>query len=83
MGDAGGGTIPADLLGAVTMPATVLCGGASPEWMLEVGRRIAEAMPRGRFQVLEGQEHNVDPAVLAPVLIELLAPPPGPPQPSA
>ena len=75
MGDTQGGTVPAGLLGAVAMPATVLCGGVSPDWMLEVGRRVAAGMPQGRFQVLEGQEHNVDPAVLAPVLTELLAPP--------
>ena len=83
MGDVDGGAIPAGLLGAAAMPATVLGGGASPEWMLEAGRRMAAAMPRGRFQVLEGQDHNVDPSVLAPVLTELLAPggPPGAPAP--
>ncbi|MGH9271846.1 MAG: alpha/beta fold hydrolase, partial [Ilumatobacteraceae bacterium] len=57
MGDISrGGTIPTDLLGAVTVPALVLVGGASPDWMIDVGRQIADGMPKGRLSVLEGQE---------------------------
>ena len=74
MGDISrGGTIPADLVGAVTVPALVLVGGASPAWMIDVGRRIADAMPKGRHVILEGQEHVVVPEVLAPVLVEFFA----------
>ena len=74
MGDISrGGTIPADLLGAVTVPTLVLVGGASPAWMIEVGRRLAEGPPNGRLEVLEAQEHVVPPEVLAPVLAEFLA----------
>ena len=39
-----------------------------PQEMIEVGRRLAEAMPNGRHRVLEGHEHAVPPEVLAPVL---------------
>jgi len=71
MGDISmGGTIPTELVGAVTIPALVLSGGASPDWMINVGRQIAAAIPDGRHYVLEGQEHVVDPGVLAPVLAE-------------
>ena len=74
MGDISrGGTIPADLVGGVIVPALVLVGGASPAWMIDVGRRIADAMPKGRHVVLEGQEHVVAPEVLAPVLVEFFA----------
>ena len=74
MGDLSrGGTIPTDLLGRVTLPALVLCGGASPVWMIEVGRQVAEAMPNGRRGVLESQEHVVLPELLAPVLAEFFA----------
>jgi pimeloyl-ACP methyl ester carboxylesterase len=74
MGDVSrGGTIPADLLGAVTVPALVLCGGASPAWMIDVGRQVADAMPKGRLGILEGQEHVVAPEVLVPVLAEFFA----------
>lgn len=73
MGDvSGGGTIPAGLIGAVTVPALVLCGGASPEWMIEVGRQISDGLPNGRLRILDGQEHVVPPDVLAPVLAEFL-----------
>jgi pimeloyl-ACP methyl ester carboxylesterase len=69
MGDIGtGGTVPADLLGRVTTESLVLVGGASPEWMIAVGRQVADALPNGRHRVLEGQEHVVPPEVLVPVL---------------
>ncbi|MDQ3783864.1 MAG: alpha/beta hydrolase [Actinomycetota bacterium] len=74
MGDISrGGTIPTDLLGAVTVPALVLCGGASPDWMIDIGRQVADGMPKGRLDVLEGQEHVVPPEILVPVLAEFLA----------
>jgi len=73
MGDAGGGVMPVDVAARATPPALVLCGGASPEWMIDVGRQLAGALPEGQHAVLEGQEHNVAPAVLAPVLAEFLA----------
>ncbi|HZF58159.1 MAG TPA: alpha/beta hydrolase [Rubrobacter sp.] len=69
MGDiARGGTIPTDVVGDVSVPALVLCGGASPDWMIEVGRQLAGALPDGRHSVLAGQEHAVSPEVLVPVL---------------
>lgn len=64
------GTIPIDLHGAVTVPALVLCGGASPDWMVDIGRQVADGMPKGRHGVLEGQEHVVPPEILVPVLVE-------------
>jgi len=42
MGDISrGGTIQTGLLEAVTVSTLVLVGGASPEWMIDVGRRLA------------------------------------------
>jgi pimeloyl-ACP methyl ester carboxylesterase len=74
MGDISrGGTIPTDLLGAVTVPALVLVGGASPDWMIDVGRQVADGMPKGRLNVLKGQEHVVAPEVLVPMLAEFFA----------
>lgn len=71
MGDISrGGTIPTHMLGAVTTPTLVLCGGASPGWMIDVGRRVADGLPDGRLGVLEGREHVVPPEILAPVLAE-------------
>jgi hypothetical protein len=41
-------TIPAEVVGDVSVPALVLCSGASPEWMLDVGgqSQLADALPR-------------------------------------
>jgi pimeloyl-ACP methyl ester carboxylesterase len=79
MGDIGKeGTIPVDQAGRVTVPALVLTGGADYPWMIEVGRRLAEAMPNGRHRVLEGQEHAVPPEVLVPVLEDFFSDGPGP-----
>ena len=69
MGDIGrDGTIPVDKASRVRGPALVLTGGADYPWMIDVGRRLAEAMPNGRHRVLEGQEHAAPPEVLVPVL---------------
>ena len=79
MGDVSrGGTVPADAAGRVTAPTLVLVGGASPDWMIDVGRQLAYAMPSGEHRVLEGQEHVVPPEILAPVVREFLgSDPPG------
>jgi pimeloyl-ACP methyl ester carboxylesterase len=63
-------SIPADRAAAVKVPALVIAGGADFPWMVEAAETLARAMPDGEARRLEGQGHNVDPAVLAPVLIE-------------
>jgi pimeloyl-ACP methyl ester carboxylesterase len=62
MGDIGrGGAVPTDLAGRVRCETLVLVGGASPEWMIDVARQVADALPHGGYRVLEGQEHVVPP----------------------
>ena len=78
MGDSMGGTIPTDQAGRVTAPALVLCGGASPAWMIDIARQVADALPDGRHRVLQGQEQVLAPEVLAPVLVEFFATSPSP-----
>jgi pimeloyl-ACP methyl ester carboxylesterase len=56
---------------AVSAPTLVLAGGASPPWMQDGARELAKALPNGRLQTLEGQTHDVDPALLAAALAEL------------
>jgi pimeloyl-ACP methyl ester carboxylesterase len=63
-------SIPTDRAAAVKVPALVLAGGADFPWMPETAQTIADAMVDGRMQRLEGQGHNVDMSVLAPVLRE-------------
>ena len=56
---------PPPLLREVRATTLVLAGGASPEWMRESARAAAEAIPGARFEVLEGQTHDVAADVLA------------------
>jgi alpha-beta hydrolase superfamily lysophospholipase len=70
MGDAAGGLVPAALAAAAGPPTLVLVGGASPDWMLATDRALAEALPSGRLQILEGEEHVVPPKTLTPVLVD-------------
>lgn len=65
-----GGLVPRDRLASITVPVLAVAGGASPEWMREGTRAVAEAAPKGSYRVLEGQTHMVDPAAVAPVLAE-------------
>jgi pimeloyl-ACP methyl ester carboxylesterase len=69
----GDGIVPAARLAGITRPALVVCGGAGPQWFRDTGRAVAGAIPRAGYTVLDGQTHQVDPAVLAPVLKEFFA----------
>ncbi|MFE1839552.1 alpha/beta fold hydrolase [Streptomyces sviceus] len=68
-----GGLVPRERLASITVPVLAVAGGASPEWMREGTRAVAEAAPKGSYRVLEGQTHMVDPTTLAPVLTEFFA----------
>ncbi|MFK0122583.1 alpha/beta fold hydrolase [Streptomyces nigra] len=66
----GDGLVPEARLASITAPVLSLAGGASPEWMREAARIVADTAPRGTYRVLERQSHMVEPDVLAPVLAE-------------
>ena len=70
MGDRRGGTVPVEVARRVTVPTVVLSGGANPDWMIAIGRRVAEAIPNGRHRLLKGHGHEVPEEVLTPVLVE-------------
>jgi len=63
-------SLPVERAAAVTIPTLVIADGMSFPFIRETARAPAEVFPDGRHRTLEGQEHNVDPAVLAPVLME-------------
>ena len=63
-------SLPTERAAAVTVPTLVLAGEASFPFMRETARTLANTIPDGQHRTLEGQEHNVDPAALAPVLVE-------------
>ena len=73
MGDFTGGTIPERLVRAVDVPTLVLAGGASLDFFRDTALRISELLPDGRYIVLDGQDHEADPGVVAPVVAEFVA----------
>jgi hypothetical protein len=64
-----GKPISADRFAAVDVPVLVLVGGTTP-WLTHGGHALAEALPRGRVQRLDGQTHDVAPDALAPAVLE-------------
>jgi pimeloyl-ACP methyl ester carboxylesterase len=63
-------SLPVDRIRSVTVPTLVLVGAASFGFFGPTAEAIAEAMPNAKVKTLEGQEHNVDPTVLAPAMAE-------------
>ena len=63
-------SLPTDRIGSVDVPTLVIAGGADMPWMRDTARALADALPNGSVTLLDGQGHDVDPAVLAPVLVE-------------
>ncbi|MDQ4053465.1 MAG: alpha/beta fold hydrolase [Actinomycetota bacterium] len=70
----GDGSVPADTFTRITAPTTVLAGGASPEWFRGSAQAAAAAIPGARYDVLDGQTHDVEPAVLAAGVRDFVAP---------
>ena len=66
-------SLPEDRARAVTIPTLVLDGGASFGFMGPTADALAKVLPRGERRTLAGQEHNIDPNVLAPALKEFFA----------
>jgi pimeloyl-ACP methyl ester carboxylesterase len=64
---------PAKLAASVTIPVLVGDGGASPDWMRNAAKALADVLPNAQRFTLEGQMHDVAPDVLAPVLTEFYA----------
>ena len=65
-------TIPVERAKAVPVP-TIIVVGSSFERMGPTADALAELIPDAQRRTLEGQEHNVDPAVLAPALKQFFA----------
>lgn len=55
---------------SIKVPALVADGGASPAWMRNGNRALADTLPNATYRTLEGQTHAVDPKLLAAALEE-------------
>jgi pimeloyl-ACP methyl ester carboxylesterase len=64
---------PEERAASVKIPTLVIAGGADIPWMRDVATALADALPDGSTRFLDGQGHDVDPTVLAPVLREFFA----------
>ena len=74
MGDnLSGKLLQADRWASVTIPTLVIDGGASPPWLGNAAQGLVDVLPEARRRTIEGQTHDVDPALLAPVLEEFFA----------
>ena len=60
--------IPTDRAAGVKAETLVIAGGADMPFMRDTAQGLADALPDGHVALLDGQGHNVDPLVLAPVL---------------
>jgi pimeloyl-ACP methyl ester carboxylesterase len=63
-------SLPTELAASVTTPTLVIAGAATWDWLRASARALADALPNGDYRELPGQEHNVAPEALAPVLVQ-------------
>ena len=60
-------SLPTERAALVKAPTLVIAGTAIP-WMRQTAEALAAAIPDGHVRVLEGQTHDVDPAVIVETL---------------
>jgi len=63
----------AEQLPAIPVPTLLISGGNSPAMLHHAAQILADALPNAQHRSLEGQTHDLVPAVLAPVLKEFFA----------
>jgi hypothetical protein len=64
-------TVPAERAATLTIPTLIMDGSASYEimpFMRATAEALTQAIPHAEHRILEGQQHNVDAKVLAPVV---------------
>jgi pimeloyl-ACP methyl ester carboxylesterase len=67
------GRLPVERLAGIGIPVLAMDGTISPQWARNSVQAVADAVQAGRRVSLEGQNHDVRPVVLAPVLLEFFA----------
>jgi pimeloyl-ACP methyl ester carboxylesterase len=64
--------LPAHRWAHVTMPALVMAGGKSPQWIRHGNQALASALPNAQYRTLEGQTHMLKPKAHVRTLVEFL-----------
>lgn len=70
---AGDGSIPTERLSTISIPTLVMDGGDSPDWAANAAEVLSAALQNAVRLTVEGQNHNVDPEVIAPILQRFFA----------
>ena len=66
-------SIPTERIAVVTAPTLVMNGGASFPFMYVTAQALSKAIPHAKLRIIEGQTHDVDVDILAPVLVEFFS----------
>jgi pimeloyl-ACP methyl ester carboxylesterase len=66
-------SLPAAMLGTITVPALVITGEQSPPFLAGAAKAAAAALPAGQLAVLPGQTHDINPEATAPVIASFLS----------
>jgi pimeloyl-ACP methyl ester carboxylesterase len=61
-------SLPIASAAKVTAPTIVITGGSSFGFMRDTAEALAKVLPDGATRLIEGQEHNIAPEAIAPVL---------------
>jgi pimeloyl-ACP methyl ester carboxylesterase len=64
----GDSSLPEELVGSVMTPTLVVSGEASPPFLQNAARAVADALPNGEHRSLPGQTHDIMPEVTAPII---------------
>ncbi|MBZ0301621.1 MAG: alpha/beta hydrolase [Anaerolineae bacterium] len=64
----GDSSVPTARAASIRIPTLVMDGSASPPFMRDAARALADAIPSAVYRTLEGQTHEVSPEALAPAL---------------
>jgi pimeloyl-ACP methyl ester carboxylesterase len=64
-----GKPIPSGRWAELAAPTLVMAAGKGPAWMRRALEHLAGTLPAARYQVLDGQTHQVRPKAVAPVLL--------------
>lgn len=62
------GAVPTERAAHVLVPTLIMNGSESHPMMDAAARALSTAIPHAQHHILDGQQHNVSPAVLAPIL---------------